>query len=58
MTAVEQETVADRIEAEARQVMARRARLALSWETRAERADLLTEADALLEQFNLVTLGR
>jgi hypothetical protein len=50
--------VRDVLEADIRRLMARRAALPATWEFRGERAELLAEADAKLEQFNLLVLGR
>lgn len=44
--------VRDAVEAEARKVMARRAALKPRWDTRTERADLLAEAECLLDRWN------
>ncbi len=51
-------SVAEATEARCRRVMAERAALRLTWMTRDERAAKLAEVDVLLEEFNLLTLGR
>ncbi|MCZ3386317.1 MAG: hypothetical protein LH630_05000 [Actinomycetia bacterium] len=51
-------TVAQRCEAECRQRMAERANTDLTWQTRSERDDMAAAVCVLLDQFNLLTLGR
>lgn len=50
--------VRDVLEAEIRRLMAHRAALPTTWQFRGERAELAAEANAKLEKFNLLVLGR
>lgn len=55
---LDSETVAERCEAACRERMALLHRTPLTWETRALRSDLAVEVEVLLDQWNLLTLGR
>ena len=50
--------VAEATEAECRRVMAQRAAIKLRYDTRAKRAELLAEVGMLLDEWNLLVLGR
>jgi hypothetical protein len=51
-------SVAEVTEAECRRIMAMRAAIKLQYDTRLVRRDLMAEACALLDEYNLLTLGR
>lgn len=52
MTVTDQPTLREASEAKVRRLMAQRAALPLTWETRGERAELLVEINAELERWN------
>jgi hypothetical protein len=58
VTTAEDVTAVDRLEAEIRTTMALRAGLVGKPATHGKRAELLREIDDMLEEYNLVTLGR